>query len=393
MRCLWAIIRLQLKRSLSQRALLACLLLMPLLSGLMAAFIPRAPVEPTLKIGILLPGRSRESDRLWERLRASSDDRTQFILAQSEEEVLDRVASRTWECGYVFARDFDAKIGRGDYRDLVIRVMSPASMTLFTSWTIFSALFEVCAPHLILDFLNQNHLSNDRNIESVMSEWVAAGSSGFEKLRVKSWESVGRDFDSKPVRWTGAAEMTRGLTALLLFVFAYLWSIQFLDDRLSGFFYRVRSFEPAFRSLAGYLAAAGLLMAAGGGMAVVIERLCMPGSVINPGQEALLLVVFILSLAAFSFLLSLVLPERNRLMALLPFFMILTLLLSPIFFDAGRWIRQIRWLADLIPTTHYLRAVRGGRRAIVSLIRYTGILVMLSAGIGYMKVRLAGKPL
>ena len=146
-------------------------------------------------------------------------------------------------------------------------------------------------------------------------------------------------------------------------------------------------FEPAIKRLAGSLTAAGLLMIAGGGLAVAAERLIFPAKGAGLVGEVFLLAAYILSLVCLCFVLTLILPNRDYLLAILPFFLILCLLLSPILFDAGQWIREIRWLSDLIPVTHYLRAVTGGRRELQRFIAYTGLLVLLASAAGYAKAK------
>ena len=381
-----ALVNLRLKRFLRQKAFLICLFLMPLLGIFMGILFPASSSVNTLKVGILLPADSGKSEQIWRRLLTYSDEQTEFIRADSENQVREQVAARVWECGYLFAQNFDDRIDRGDYKGIITRVMSPASMTLFTSWTVVSALFEVCAPQLAMDFLMSRELLTQTEAGAFLLEWEEGGA-GPVKLRLERQSDGGEIFDRTGVSGIGMSGITRGLTALLLFVFAYLWAVQYLDDTMTGFFQRIMPFEPAIKRLAGSLTAAGLLMIAGGGLAVAAERLIFPAKGAGLVGEVFLLAAYILSLVCLCFVLTLILPNRDYLLAILPFFLILCLLLSPILFDAGQWIREIRWLSDLIPVTHYLRAVTGGRRELQRFIAYTGLLVLLASAAGYAKAK------
>ncbi len=384
-----ALIRLQLKRFLRQKAFLICLFLMPLLGIFMGVLFPASSVGNTLKVGILLPADSGKSEQIWRRLLTCSDEQTEFIRADSENQVREQVAARVWECGYLFAQNFDARLDRGDYKGIITRVMSPASMTLFTSWTVVSALFEVCAPHLAMDFLKSRDLLTQAEAGAFLLLWEEADDAGLVKLRLERQSDGGGIFDRTRASGIGASGITRGLMALLLFVFAYLWAVQHLEDTMTGFFQRIKPFEPATKRLAGSLTAAGLLMAAGGGLAVAVEKLIFPAEGAGLLGEVFLLTVYILSLACLSFILTIIIPNRDYLLAVLPFFLILCLLLSPILFDAGQWIREIRWLSNLIPLTHYLRAVTGGRKELQDFVVYTCLLVLLASAAGYAKAKLS----
>ncbi len=352
-------LRLQLIRLLRQKAIVICLLLLPLLTVAMGILLPPETEQNLIKVGILLPQDSERAEIMWRRMLEYSDARTLFIRADSEEQVRSMVAGRVWEVGYMFADDLDKRLDAGDYQRIVTRVKSPASMALFTGGVISSVVMEICVPDIAAAYLIDSGLaSSDEEIPPFVG-----GIYGDDEILELKTEAVGGAPVTIGAALTGAA-LVRGVSALLLFLVAYFMAVRHHEDMDSGFFSRLAPFVPPAKLLLPSLCAGGLLMLIGGLLAAAAGRAYFPAHYAALGVEAILLLMYLVSLSAFAFLLYAVVKNREILIAALPFWIIAGLLLSPILFDLGQWSPAARWLGQILPPALYLRAAAGSASAL-----------------------------
>ncbi len=344
-------LRLQLVRLLRQKALFICLLLLPLFTVAMGLLLPPEAEANLVKVGIWLPERSARAELMWRRMLDYSDAKTLFVRAESEDQLRAMVAGRVWEVGYMFAEDLDERLDAGDYRRIITRVKSPASMTLFTGGVISSVVLEVCAPDIAAAYLIDSGLASSPG-ELPPFEGGVYGENEIIELQT---ETVGGAPLTVGAALAGAT-LVRGVSALLLFLVAYFLAVRHREDMDSGFFSRLAPFVPPAKLLLPSLCAGGLLMLIGGLLAAAAGRAFFPAHYAALGAEALLLLLYLANLFGFASLLYAAMKNRDLLIAALPFWIIAGLLLSPILFDLGQWIPAARWLGLLLPPSLYMRA-------------------------------------
>ena len=383
-------IALHLKRILRQWSISACLLVLPLLVMATGLLLPPGAQPNILKVGILLPEKSERGELIWDRLLQYSDAQTLFIRAESEEQVRAMVAGRNWECGYMFVEDLDVKLGRNDYDRIITRVMSPASMTLFTGWTLSPVVLEVCVPDIAVDYLKGQSWFPSGETGALPP--YMRGMYGGDEISELKIEEIDKGYEDAGAADPTGASLSRGFIALFLFVVSYLCVVQFHEDMDSDFFGRLAPYVSRPDLLSSFLGAVALPMLTAGTLSVLFGKQFFPIHFTDLMLEVMLLVLYLFCLAGFSFLLSLVLRNRNAMIAALPFFVILCLLLSPILFDIGQWVGEARLLADLLPPAHYMKVTSrdtafGDYTALWRMIWYTLAIFGLVAGIHYIRRR------
>lgn len=374
----------QLRRLLRQAAILACLLCLPALTLLLGLTTQPGSAQNILQVGIFIPEGSAKGDLIWNRLSEYSDEEILFIRADSEAQLEDMVAARAWECGYVFVQNLDEKLEQGDYRRIITRVMSPASMPLFTGWTLTSVVMEVCTPNIVIHYLEDTgFLDADASRELPAYESGLYGPDHIMELEVEQVFGGGQGGQSS-ASLTGAT-LVRGSIALLLFLISCLCAVRHLDDLSSGFFRRLAPYVHPLRLYLSSWLAAGILSFAAGLAALAAARQLFPAQFASLAAEAGLLLIYLVFLAGASFLLACLFRHRESLIALLPFLLIACLLFCPILFDIGQWIAPAKIPALLLPPTLYLRAGAGRPEALWQML-LAGALCF-AAGLGLSRLR------
>lgn len=150
----------------------------------------------------------------------------------------------------------------------------------------------------------------------------------------------------------------RGTIAIGLFLYFILASASISQDLRSPFFARMaplvgRRTLAISASFATLLAA--LLM---GGLMLLIAFFVAPSVFLSLKQEIIALVLYLVSLSALSYAFS-VISKGTYVMALLPFFLLSSMVLSPVFIGIPKYVPLLNQISLLLPPTWYFRACAG----------------------------------
>lgn len=156
--------------------------------------------------------------------------------------------------------------------------------------------------------------------------------------------------DGKPVKKNSAGHLTgplRGLFSVIIMLCGLSAAMFFLKDKQDGKYDYIpgkRRIVPSF----GMCFAATILC----GSAVYLALL-ISGTYTGFVRETISMIMYIICAAGFCALMTLVFDSPNRLGATLPFFIILTIALTPIFFN----VKMLKLVSLMIPTYYYLHSI------------------------------------
>lgn len=328
------------KRQLKKISFLAILLLIPILLAAVSAAEKKE--EDGIRIALYAEGGlgSEAAERLEERRGAFS-----FYVAEDEEQVKNDVETGKAECGYVFPADLRERLETDDFRRSIDVYSSPSSVLgPLTEEVVFSALMEVFSPEVLVSYGGGQGWDMEK-LERLYEKYLTNGSTfSFAFESVSGGKAEENTFS--------IAFPARGIGAVLLFVTGIFAAAGLAEDERKGLFLCVPQEKRWQYTFLGILAPVALESAA------VLLSLYLTGSAIKGaagfGKEAGALLLYSGVIAVFSTVLKAIGRKPEVLIGTVPFFMIGSLALCPVFIDAGRWIPLLDQAGKLFLPYYYL---------------------------------------
>ena len=326
------------KRTLKRPAFWVILLLIPLLTGALSAVKKDAGI---VAVSLYLDGGEDEARRIAARL----DDGTGVVRVQpadSPEEARRRVEEGTSDAAWILTAPADtAKAyaeGKGFQKILVIERESNVFLALARE-RLFSALLpeierEVFAKNLLA--LGRDPAPDEREIDA----YYRSAARSEELVEFVSVDGTRVD----PPHYLPAP--VRGLLALLIGAVGMASAVYFAGDEENGLFFRLTPVKKAL------LAPAAVFMPMLDLAAASYLALTLAGLVTAPLREALALFLYTLAACGLCTLLWALLRSPKALSLATLFFVLATLILTPVFLQIAR----LETLSALLPSYHYLLA-------------------------------------
>ena len=351
------------KRYARRLSFLAVLFLLPI--GAMAVHQFQKTGNQGIDIAISVEGGGE--NRLGQRLMDSLVDRSlgadsgmfHFYACEDEAQARDDVASNRAECGYVIYEGLQEKLQAGKYKRSIGVISSPSTVTASLSTeTVFAALMKLYDRKLLEDyvakeemFASLGNVGSEARGEaaaqagSLYDKWLGNGSTfrfEYSFLGQEEAQKGGKEAEAEvfPVR---------GLVAVYVFVAGLYGAVVACQDSERGLFlplaYGVRT-PCKIASIAAPVAMTG----AAGPLALWTGRTLGP----LPGELAAMC-LYCGFVSVVSWLLCLVCRKSQILCCTIPFFIIGSLVLCPVFVDAGRFFPVLEQVGRMFPPWHYLQ--------------------------------------
>jgi len=157
--------------------------------------------------------------------------------------------------------------------------------------------------------------------------------------------------------------LMRSLPPLFLVFFSCLVGLWFKADLSTGFYRRLAPYVSPGALYLPYFSAAAVLAGGASFLFVAIASLTYSDFYAGLLAEAILLILYVAYLAAFSYFLTGLLPWQGALAAAMPFLLAACLLFCPIFVDLGAYVPAINIVSVALPPTLYLRAAAATMQA------------------------------
>jgi len=368
------------KRILKKPMFQITLLLIPALLFLLLSFNQSS--DSLVKVAIC-PGSDEYSKNFAEELLDESNNVVSFYKCESEEQLrLDVIKGRA-ECGYVLPDDMKECLNEYEQGNVhgIIKVINKdySISTKVVNEIIFGKVFSGTSYQILEGFMRDKQSENisvpgeSEKMQELFSDYrVPQLMFSFEYADGKENELLNDDDNNyymMPVR---------GLLSVLVMVSAMSGVLMLSDDERKGTWSMIKlSKRPGFNCF--YIF-----------MTVLLVALCSLIAIFFTGlstdffNEILLMGLYILLITGFCNLLRALIPNIYILCSIIPIWVLLSLVLCPVFVDLGNVIPEIRIVRLFLPTNYYLDAIYSSSMQLKMLI---AAILTVAGGIAADSVR------
>lgn len=338
--------RLSCKRQLKRPVFVLLLVLLPVL----VYGAGRLEQQDETGISIALYGEDEGiTEAIIEKL-VSSQGMFTFYKSESKEALETEVASRKAECGYVFSEGLEEKLDSRTFKRSIGVYSAPSTVTASLSTeVVFSAVIEIYGRELLEDYMTSSQLFAEFEAVDVWAETEALYDKYYQNGSTFSfrYETLGRGPEETGT--TKAVFPVRGITAVYIFVTGLFSAVMLCADEKRGLFIPVAWPVRVWCKLASMLAPVALASISG------FCGLWLSGKLEGTGMEIGAMAVYGLAVVLFGYLMKLLVPNPVILSSMLPFFILGSLILCPVFLDVRQWVPQAEILSRLFLPYYYLK--------------------------------------
>lgn len=352
------------KRLLRRPAYLAVLLLIPLFAAALSLFSQQESGVVTVAIFLENPedpGAAAAAARL-------TQGGSILLCRQTDsaDEAREAVRSGSADAAWIFSENFSSELerfaARGNAEAVTVVEREDNVLLMLAREKLFAAIYPETSFALFAAFAESEIGLSDPE-PGLLRQYYASGTTAERVIRFETAE--GEEADTEGSYLTAPL---RGILALLLVLCGMASGLYCYREERSGSFVwlsaRKRRWLPLLSHLTAILPAA---LAAAAAMALA-------GITVDPGREALMLLLYVPAAALFCELLRCLCPAEAHYGALIPVLTVAMLALCPIFLD----LNLLGPVRLLLPPTWYLRAVWDGAE-LLGLLLYTLALLLLTA--------------
>ena len=338
------------KRYLRKKGIVISFLLLPVFSWLLGTH--HGSEQDGIRIGVYLEkaedGQAEETAYGWEQMGRQLTDALntredirgifQISLCESEEKLMDLVATKKLECGYVIPENLGELLRDKKAKKAIKTYRSPSTVTGdLSEEVIFSVLANLYDRQLLMDYLEDHHVGE------LYDDWYRNGKLfQFQYVYTKGnkiQEDIPADSGVFPVK---------GIIAVFVFVMTWYSGCMLEMDERKGLYGTLGPRERSVCQTASFLALPMLTVAVGFVSLAV-------GGVGNYGLLQLAeLGTYSLVCCVYALLLKQLIRNEKILFCLIPLFIMGSLIFTPVFVDIGCWVPEIEWIGRLFPPYYYL---------------------------------------
>lgn len=333
------------KRQLKNPAFILLLLLLPVLSFFISRTENSDTSENGYRIALYAAGRDSFTEDLFSKLSASSSSVFSFYCTADEAAAVEDVVSGQAEFAYIFPADYTASFLSGNYRRKIKVYRSPSSLpAALPHEVVFAAIFETLGDEIAFHYIEET--ASFKELLPVFStalpplyHRLSEGSSLFA-ADYETLASAGAE--NSTGKEPSVSFPVRGLLSVLLFTSGLCGGVTLLQDRqkklpVSGVFSVCPIIVPVFLLLlSGYLS------------------LMLSGNLKEPFLELVLLLFYLVLIAAYVRVLCFFLKGSFWLTAAIPAFTLASLIFCPVFMDISTLLPAASLLEKLFPPYYYL---------------------------------------
>ena len=274
---------------------------------------------------------------------AESESLFWFYLCDSEEQLKAHVASEKAECGYVVPEDLGERLRNKKIKNTITLYTSPSTVTgSLSTESIFAALARLYDRQILVDHM-QDEATGD-----LYDTWYANGN-------IFHFEYVYGDIqiDADHVRTKSANNIfpVKGINAVIIFIMSRYSAGILKEDEKKGLFSTLHSGEKQSCQIVMFLALPVLSFISG------ILALFFAG-ILKSGISGIFqiaeLILYTTAAGVYAWILKLLVRSSSILLCLIPFFLMGSLIFTPVFVDIGRFVPSIGWIGRLFLPYYFL---------------------------------------
>lgn len=272
-----------------------------------------------------------------------------FYLCESEEKVEKEVAAGHAECGYLFPANFRERLEQGTYKRAIRVIVSPSTAAAdLASETVFAGFFKVLGKELLETYVTEAEAFAAEGGEAAWSEieclYEKAGKDGSTFAFV--YETIdGTNVEENRMK---ASFPVRGLGAVFVFVMGLAAAVTAAEDEKRGLYAAVSGGQKRVLQAASMSA---MILAAG---ASFLVSLLFAGELKSLSLEAAVLLFYSAVVLVFSLLLLCLVKNPLFLSALIPFFILGSLITCPVFVDLSLFVPALSVVRRFCLPWYYL---------------------------------------
>lgn len=364
------------KRLLRHYSFVVILLMIPVLLPIADSVMSKD--SSVFKVALSSQDESESAKKAIKRL-CESDSIISYEVYDTEKEAEAAVRMQKADAAWVFVEDLDAKIelyasGKGVEPLVKIFEFGTDIRASLAREKLFGSIFPDISYSLYSGFV-RNDVLKGKEVSEEEIKSVYEGDNGFADI-VKVEE-----LNAETVKETKTNHLTgplRGLFSIIVVLCGLSAAMLFLSDKKEGKYDYIpgkRRIIPAF----GLCFAATVLCS----LAVYVALL-VSGTYTGFVRESISMLMFIICVTGFCLLMTVIFNSPSRLGATLPFFIILMIALSPIFFN----VKMLKCVSLLLPTYYYLHSIYD-TAYILYMISYSLIIYTLTLAFNALKSKKA----
>ena len=274
---------------------------------------------------------------------AESESLFWFYLCDSEEQLKAHVASEKAECGYVVPEDLGERLRNKKIKNTITLYTSPSTVTgSLSTESIFAALARLYDRQILVDHM-QDEATGD-----LYDTWYANGN-------IFHFEYVYGDIqiDADHVRTKSANNIlpVKGINAVIIFIMSLYSTCILKEDEKNGLFSTLHSGEKQSCQIVMFLALP-VLSFISGILALLFAGILKSG--ISGIFQIAELILYTTAAGVYAWILKLLVRSSSILLCLIPFFLMGSLIFTPVFVDIGRFVPSIGWIGRLFLPYYFL---------------------------------------
>lgn len=341
------------KRQLKRPSMIFVLIIMLLMS--MALRYMSTDITVGAKVGFYI----NETSEHYAEMTSLADSLTshngiiKFLSYDSVYELENDVRSGTLECAYIFSDDFYKSITDGSNRKVIELIESPENaISILSNVVILATVMENMAEHMLIkDVDSRNFFAGitEADLESLRDTY---------KLYASNGSTFSFDYNALYDEYTGSSKTinindylvtpVKGIVAIFVFIIALTGGISWYKDKAGATYANIPLTKlPAMKLL---VITIPVCMAAIAGYI----SLLMAGICDNPLRELYVMAVYSMICIAFTYILTTIINE-NFFSALIPVFILGSVICCPIFFNLANIIPAMKVLQNIfLPTLYFM---------------------------------------
>lgn len=273
----------------------------------------------------------------------------EYYRCASGEELIEDVMSGRAECGYIFPAGLFEKLQKGTYKRAVTLVTSPSTVAAkLASEAVFAGLFRVYGVNLLEGYAEKGEPFQDFQKDAVWEELNPLFHDYLTNGSTFAFEYATEDGGVIKQDTVKAVFPVRGIVAVFIFVMGLAAAVTAGEDEQNGLWRAVNNGRKQL-----YMAAQ---IAAPVFLSCLSAMACLYVSGSSRGilKELSVLVLYGFLIILFSWFLQRLLKNPLLLSGLIPFFIIISLVVCPVFADLSIFVPAFKELRFLLPPAWYL---------------------------------------
>ncbi len=332
-----------LRRYLSMKSLLLCLVLLPMLVAIATVMVEQPQTATSVVVGLVVEGDGLLEQQVAATLLERSD--VTFLQYSNQTAMEGDVAKGVVAAGYVLGKNFSQQVASLDEENLVSLICLEGDVYhQYLNELVYTAVYAQMVPYITQEFLSQRGIEIQLEEAVAGTEWYLEGDVLFSVDVVSAHQSGAEEEHPSPLPWV------RGLLAMGLLLLALMGAASVASQQRGWALFAPHLGQ--FRCEVYSVAPIYVLGLVSGVVALVLATL-LSSYPIALGEEIVRLALYQLSLVVV----GLGLPRlvgRDSIVLLIPFLLLFLLVTHPILLDVTVFFPQLKVGLQWLPSYWYV---------------------------------------